>query len=218
MAPMSRASASHAPTQSAELQCSDKEFIEPASGFSLLHTIQLVESTAARELKNTQKAIAFSGLPLASSTSAMTSTPVVAAGQTTLRTAPEPHSTTVRANSPQPRKAPHVVQHCEHRLRQELGTTTRRVFDIIAGRRRVDDLRRINIDPIIHAGLLTLSKNASLKGVALQSFHASAAPDGKKVEFLGSCRVGQRVRAFTGTFRRGPAKTRPWIMTAFRVL
>lgn len=174
--------------------------LEPAAGFSLLHTISL---TGVDGLASAYSA------PTASSYSAVaTIAPPVSA---------EPAVPTPSPAIELP-KAPHVVQHCEHDLRRELGTITCRVFDIIAGRRRIDDLRRIEIDPMIHAAVVTLAKNSNLKGVALQSFHASASSDGKKVEFLGSCRVGSRARAFTGTFRRRTAKTRPWVMTAFRVL
>ncbi|WP_288818973.1 hypothetical protein [uncultured Corynebacterium sp.] len=207
MAPTSHVPTSQAPmpyalSHAAENRSSGREFIEPATGFSLLHTIQLGQSANAATSPTAKVTSAYNGCSVASGTAVMTALPPAVA-------------TPAAKKTPQ---TPHVVQHCEQNLRQELGTITRRVFDIIAGRRRVNDLRRINIDPIIHAAILTLSKNTSLKGVALQSFHASASADGKKVEFLGSCRVGPRVRAFTGTFRRGTAKTRPWIMTAFRVL
>lgn len=179
------------------------EQLEPAAGFALLHTIHIAgitdftsaHSTSATSTANSYSAVATLPAPPVLEPSAQPSEPAI-----------------------RPPKAPHVVQHCEHDLRRELGTITARVFDIIGGRRRVDDLRRIDIDPMIHAAVVTLAKNASLKGVSLQSFHASASSDGKKVEFLGSCRVGPRARAFTGTFRRRTAKTRPWVMTAFRVL
>lgn len=200
-----------------------KEFIEPASGFSLLHTMHIGKSandavSQASTVPTPLVGSATSCDPTALTALTATTTPQATAAQVCPPTASSSNKSTAQPSSDKLPQAPHVVQHCEHKLRHELGTTTRRVFDIIAGRRRVNDLRRINIDPVIHAAILTLSKNSGLKGVALQSFHASASVDGKKVEFLGSCRVGQRVRAFTGTFRRGTAKTRPWVMTAFRVL
>lgn len=222
--PATQAATTYALAHAAERRYTGREFIEPATGFSLLHTIQLGQSANAAASQATKVKPAYTGSPVTVGTAAMTALPAAVATPATT-SAPNvpmpsanPDESSMRPTSSQPPRAPHVVQHCEHQLRQELGTTTRRVFDIIAGRRRVNDLRRINIDPIIHAAILTLSKNANLKGIALQSFHASASADGKKVEFLGSCRVGSRARAFTGTFRRGTAKTRPWIMTAFRVL
>ncbi|MDO5030209.1 MAG: hypothetical protein Q4E11_06440 [Corynebacterium sp.] len=190
---------SKAPAQHHAQASRPAEQLEPAAGFSLLHTIHI------------------GGMPEFSSAH---STPATTYSAVATMPAPQsvepspPHTQRAEGSPP----APHVVQHCDHELRRELGTITARVFDIIGGRRRINDLRRIDIDPMIHAAVITLAKNASLKGVSLQSFHASVSSDGKKVEFLGSCRVGPRARAFTGTFRRRTAKTRPWVMTAFRVL
>lgn len=169
-----------------------RESIEPAAGFSLLHTLQLVD---------------------VGSPSAQYSTPTAS-----FVTPGAPPAAAPPAHNQHSVRPPHIVQHCERELRIELGAITGRVFDIIAGRRRIDDLRRLELESIVSAAVITMSKNKHLKGVALQSFHASASAEGTKVEFLGSCRTGHRVRAFTGTFRRRSAKTQPWVMTAFRVL
>jgi len=147
MAPTSHVPTSQAPmpyalSHAAENRSSDREFIEPATGFSLLHTIQLGQSANAATSPTAKVAPTYSGCSVASGTAVMTALPPAVA-------------TPAAKKTPQ---TPHVVQHCEQNLRQELGTITRRVFDIIAGRRRVNDLRRINIDPIIHAAILTLSK------------------------------------------------------------
>lgn len=187
------------------------EHIEPAAGFSLLHTMQLSTPSEFMEVQSSTAAAMFA---------AHAPTPPPAATAQTIpqpRPQPGPQRQQPAQRQQQPR-APHVVQHCEGQLRRELGGITRRIFDIIGGRRRIDDLRNLDVAPIIHAAALTLSKQSEFKGIALQSFHASASADGDKVECLGSCRAGHRVRAFTGTFRRANGKTQSWTMTAFRVL
>nr|WP_162933164.1 hypothetical protein [Corynebacterium lactis] len=102
---------------------------------------------------------------------------------------------------------------------RDLGLFTQRVFDMVGGRRRIDGLRKMNVDAKTTSALLTLSKASHLKGVTLQSFHPSPAASGAKVEFIGSCSIGSRVRAFTGTFTRRKENGSPtWYLTAFRVI
>ncbi|ALA68417.1 hypothetical protein [Corynebacterium lactis] len=159
------------------------EHLVPASGFRLLHTIDM----RSRE-KNTR----------------------------------EMHSLQPRKTAPQIQRA--VRQKPQNtgigaEERRSLGGITQLVFDIVGGRRRIDGLRKISVDPKTHAALLTLSKNTHLKGVALQSFHPSLSVSGAKIEFIGSCSIGPRVRAFTGTFSRRKEKgSRTWMLTAFRVI
>ena len=120
--------------------------------------------------------------------------------------------------------APTVLgRSCAHGLRAHLAGLTNCVFDIVAGRRRADDLRRLHLDARTHAALLTIVKNGYLRGATMKSFHPSFSGHGDRVEFLGSCAMAGRVRAFAGTFRQqqhksGGNQETTWMLTAFRVI
>lgn len=115
---------------------------------------------------------------------------------------------------PMPVPHPAVTQ-----LRIELSTILRNTFDIISGRRRISEIRKIAMNARIQSSLITHAKSGALKGAHLQSFHPNPSASGAKVDFVGSCAIGARVRAYTGTFTKtGGKRHTQWTLTAFKVI
>ena len=65
----------YALSHAAEHRSSDRESIEPATGFSLLHTIQLGQSANAAASQTAKVAPTYSGCSVASGTAVMTALP-----------------------------------------------------------------------------------------------------------------------------------------------
>lgn len=111
----------------------------------------------------------------------------------------------------------HLRGHIE--LRRELLAILRNTFDVIAGRRRISDLRKIATSSRIQSSVITHAKSGALKGVHLKSFHPNPAATSARIDFIGSCAIGPRTRAYTGTFTKtGGKRHAQWTLTAFKVI